>query len=149
MARPRKILDEALIQNLARVGCTNEEIASACKCDAETIRKNYSAVVKEGRDHLRTSLRMLQVKTAQGGNVAMQIWLGKQLLGQSDKTDFAVSGLPVKQFEVKADLPLPRARFGYAHKPGGNGNGKHKGNGDGNGEGDEENSRPEETQAAD
>ena len=146
MARPRKILDADLIQNLARVGCTNEEIASACKVSADTIARNYAAVVKEGRDHLRTNLRMWQVKLAQGGNVAMNIWLGKQLLGQSDKTDFAVSGLPIKQYSFTPELPQPRGRFGYAHKEGGNGNG-HKGNGDG--KGDEDNSRPETTEAAD
>ena len=36
---------------------------------------------------LRTSLRRWQYEKAKDGNVAMLIWLGKQLLGQRDRID--------------------------------------------------------------
>jgi len=35
---------------------------------------------------------MAQIRVALRGNVAMLIWLGKQLLGQADKTETEVTG---------------------------------------------------------
>jgi hypothetical protein len=34
----------------------------------------------------------MQFKAAEGGNATMLIWLGKQYLGQSDKTQHELSG---------------------------------------------------------
>lgn len=35
----------------------------------------------------KASLRRMQFKSAEDGNVTMQIWLGKQMLGQRDKSE--------------------------------------------------------------
>lgn len=40
----------------------------------------------------KRSLRRMQWKSAKGGNATMQIWLGKQLLGQTDKQDITSGG---------------------------------------------------------
>lgn len=40
----------------------------------------------QGRHEGKSSLRRLQWKAAQKGNSAMLVWLGKQMLGQKDKT---------------------------------------------------------------
>lgn len=42
----------------------------------------------------RASLRRLQYKSAQNGNTTMQIWLGKQLLGQTDRIEQNVIEVP-------------------------------------------------------
>ena len=47
-------------------------------------------------------MRAKQFETALGGNVSMQIWLGKQHLGQRDKTELEQSGT-VTNIQVTVD----------------------------------------------
>ena len=88
MARPKKYkLDTEKVEQLAGFGCTNTEIASFFGCDESLIRKSYSEYLSKGRDKGKIRLRQLQWRAAERGNVAMMIWLGKQVLGQSDKQE--------------------------------------------------------------
>ena len=87
MGRPRKQINVEMVTELARLGCTAEEIASVLGCHRNTIDRRFSEVIKRGREHLKHSLRRWQVISAKNGSVAMQIWLGKQYLGQSDKQE--------------------------------------------------------------
>ena len=148
MARPEKPINVPELERLAEQGTPQEDIAKILLVSVNTLDRRYGELIAKSAARGREKLRAKQYELAIAGNVTMLIWLGKQWLGQTDKNDLAVSGIPIKQFEASTDLPASRARFGYAHKPGGNGNGngKHKGNGDG--QGDEDNSRPEETQAS-
>jgi len=83
--RPRKNLDGNLIRRLAGIGCTNKEIAAVTGVSEDTLERNFAGVIEKGRETAKASLRRFQWKSAAGGNVTMQIWLGKQLLGQTDK----------------------------------------------------------------
>jgi len=47
--------------------------------------ETFVQIHKRGMDQGRMSLRRYQWNSAEKGNVTMQIWLGKQYLGQSDK----------------------------------------------------------------
>lgn len=47
----------------------------------------YVQYVDQKKEAWRVKLRVLQRKSAEKGNVVMQIWLGKQDLGQSDKAE--------------------------------------------------------------
>lgn len=87
MARPRLQLDEALIERLAAIHCPVVEIASAVNCSVDTLDRNYAELIAKGRARGRTSLRRMQWDAATKGNIVMMIFLGKQLLGQSDKLD--------------------------------------------------------------
>ena len=82
MARPKKEVDEQLIYDLARIHCTNKEIAAMCRISQETLEKRFLGIIKDGREQGKASLRRMQWKAAQEGKVPMLIWLGKQLLGQ-------------------------------------------------------------------
>lgn len=48
---------------------------------------SYVQFVEQKREGWRVKLRSLQRTSAVNGNVTMQIWLGKQELGQSDKAE--------------------------------------------------------------
>lgn len=86
--RPRLELDEALILQLSRIHCTHKEMASILNCSTDTLKDNYSHLIEKGRDEGKMSLRRSQFKKAiDDGNVAMQIWLGKQYLDQKDKIE--------------------------------------------------------------
>ena len=95
MARPKKYnIDTHQVEQLAGFGCSNTEMASFFGCDESLIRKSYSESIAKGRDNGKIRLRQYQWASAKKGNVAMLIWLGKQILGQSDKQDITVSELP-------------------------------------------------------
>ena len=95
MGRPKKYnIDTDQVEKLAGLGCTNIEIASFFGCTDSLIRKNYSEYVLKGKENGKIRLRQWQMKSAQKGNVTMLIWLGKQMLGQSDKQEITTTELP-------------------------------------------------------
>lgn len=61
------------------------------------LRTNYRDIVQRGREQGKQRLRLVQLKSALGGNVVMMIWLGKQILGQRDKHEISgPDGGPVR-----------------------------------------------------
>ena len=85
MARPTKYnIKGEEVQKLSKFGMTNVEIADFFGCDESLIRKSYSEYLTKGRAEMKLRLRQLQWKSAEKGNAVMLIWLGKQILGQSD-----------------------------------------------------------------
>ena len=87
MARPKKYnLDTDQIKKLASLGCTNKEIGDFFGCSADLLEKRYSEFLTKGRAEQKLRLSQLQWKSAEKGNIVMQIWLGKQILGQSENT---------------------------------------------------------------
>ena len=85
MARPKKYdIDTEEVRKLAKYGMTNVEIADFFGCDESLIRKSYSEYLTKGRAEMKLRLRQLQWKSAEKLNAVMLIWLGKQMLGQSD-----------------------------------------------------------------
>tara|TARA_R100001440_G_scaffold40147_1_gene59807 strand:- start:600 stop:902 length:303 start_codon:yes stop_codon:yes gene_type:complete len=85
MARPTKYnIKGEEVQKLSKFGMTNIEIADFFGCDESLIRKSYSEYLTKGRAEMKLRLRQLQWKSAEKGNAVMLIWLGKQILGQSD-----------------------------------------------------------------
>lgn len=107
MARPQKesTLSEEQIERLASVGCTDTEIASLAGISERVLQSSFSTLLKKGRNEMRDRLRTAQIRKALGhfyekedkdGNIliytappdtTMLIWMGKQYLGQSDKTE--------------------------------------------------------------
>ena len=88
MARPKKYnIDTDEVFKLASYGCSNVEIADFYGCDESLIRKSYSENLTKGRANVKIRLRKLQWQSAENGNVTMQIFLGKNILGQQDKIE--------------------------------------------------------------
>jgi transcriptional regulator with XRE-family HTH domain len=76
-----------MVESLARIGCTLEEIASITGVSESTLKRRAGNEIAKGHDEMRTSLRRWQFLKAKDGNVAMLIWLGKQYLGQRERID--------------------------------------------------------------
>jgi len=88
MARPKKYnIDTKEVFKLASYGCTNKEIADFFGCSADLLEKSYSEFLRKGRTDVKIRLRQLQWTSAENGNVTMQIFLGKNILGQQDKIE--------------------------------------------------------------
>lgn len=83
--RPKKQIDVNQVEMLARIGCTYSEIGAVVGCDKSLICKRFSTEVAKGHEELKMSIRRMQLQSANKGNVAMLIWLGKQYLGQKDQ----------------------------------------------------------------
>jgi hypothetical protein len=56
-------------------------------CSPDLLEKSYSEYLRKGRSQMKMRLRQLQWKSAESGNVTMQIFLGKNILGQQDKIE--------------------------------------------------------------
>ena len=117
--RPPKLVenDEMLrqIASLARMQCTHREAASVldvCRSAFTTFLTNNKKAAEcweNGRGEGKVSLRRLQWKSAQS-SVPMQIWLGKQYLGQRDNQEQSgPDGCPVKEYIMTG---VPRAKDG-------------------------------------
>ena len=95
------VIDWALVQRLAAIQCTGVEIASALNIDYKTLERacKREQHIKLGewigakRGSGKVSLRRHQWKSVESGNVAMQIWLGKNWLGQKDKSDDEIEAM--------------------------------------------------------
>ena len=88
MARPKKYdIDTEEVEKLAGYGCTNIEIADFFGCSSDLIEKSYSEFLTKGRANLKKRLRKAQLDAALSGNSTMLVWLGKQMLDQTDKQE--------------------------------------------------------------
>lgn len=125
MARPKKTINQKQFEALCSIQCTKEEMCNVlgvtektlnnwCK---ETYGNSFSLVFAEKRDLGKVSLRRTQWKAAEKGNITMQIWLGKQILKQSetpiqDKIRLKELELKEKEFELKEKLLMKQLEEG-------------------------------------
>jgi hypothetical protein len=72
-----------------------EEMADWFQINRETLKYNFSDYIAKGRAELKRRLRAAQIKTAMGGNASMLIWLGKNILGQSDNPQDSDANSPL------------------------------------------------------
>lgn len=77
------------IEKMANIQCTQEEIAEFVGISVRQLKRsdNFRRLYKKGLESGKASLRRMQWKGAQGGNPTLQIWLGKNYLGQSDRLE--------------------------------------------------------------
>lgn len=110
-------VDIKKLKELCSIGCTMAEAESVLKVDDLTITKalkhfegkTWKQFFKEHSTGFKMSLRRLQMRSAEGDfdidnnkynvlpSVPMQIWLGKQFLGQKDKNETVI--------EEKTNIP--------------------------------------------
>ena len=86
--------DLSEVRKLSMLHPTDEELAAVFDCSVDTITRlkkdpAFLAAYEKGKSEGKLSLRRSQMKSALEGNTTMQIWMGKQLLGQSDKQDIS------------------------------------------------------------
>ena len=84
VGRAKVVVPPDEVEHLASLGCTDKEIADYFCVAENTLRYNFSVDLTKGRHQLRTTLRQAQLRHAINGNAALLIWLGKNILGQSD-----------------------------------------------------------------
>ena len=99
-SKPLNDLDLSRVEAMMKIHCTKEEISSVLGMSTRTLdrrlkelgQENFDTLYKKNRAHGNESLRRMQWRQADEGNTAMQIWLGKQYLGQQDKQQLEHQG---------------------------------------------------------
>ena len=96
MARPKKEVDEELLYKLAQIHCTMREMSDIVGVSVDTLKRRYADLIDKGKSEGKMRLRRKQIEVAMNGNHTMLIWLGKQMLGQSESPtpEETVSVLP-------------------------------------------------------
>lgn len=93
--RPTIKIDKDIFENLCEIQCTKEEIAKVFNCSTRTILRwcketygeQFETIYSQFSEAGKASIRRMQFASAKNGSITMQIWLGKQYLGQTDKPD--------------------------------------------------------------
>lgn len=80
----KKVVPPDEVYKLASLGCSMEEMSDYFMVNRETLKYNFLPYIEKGRAQMKCRLRQKQIQVAMSGNAAMLIWLGKNLLGQSD-----------------------------------------------------------------
>ena len=99
--RPKKQpkYDYSLVEDLAGIFCTQEEIASILDISIRKAQQDaeFMRYFKKGSENAKSSIKRAQFKSAIGGNTTMLIWLGKQYLGQREP--IADTTVPYEEIE--------------------------------------------------
>jgi len=72
------------VELMAQIGCTDREIAEHFGVTDTTLRRNFVDFLIKGRSQLKQKLRQAQLRVAFEGNPTMLIWLGKNILQQTE-----------------------------------------------------------------
>ena len=109
--RKKIAIDYEKAEKLASIMCTQSEIASVLGVSLGVLEHDpeFQRIHKKGMEHGKASVRRMQFQAANGGNATMQIWLGKQYLGQRDKQDTEITGkdggpIPIAPINVEQIL---------------------------------------------
>lgn len=89
MGRPLKKIKFSRedIENMARIGCRDTDIAAIVGMHSSALSRRFAKELVKGRSDRRKRIHEAQWESAiVRGNTVMQIWLGKQELGQTDKS---------------------------------------------------------------
>jgi len=91
----RKVVPPDEVWKLAAMGCTLEEMADWFQVKPDTLKYNFADYIAKGRAELKRRLRSAQIKVAMAGNATLLIWLGKNILGQSDNPQDSSANQPL------------------------------------------------------
>ena len=87
--RPKKYnVDVQAVEKMAGYGCSPREIADVLGVPYKSILRDGKEALTRGKGKMKTRLRKAQFDTALSGNATMQIWLGKQMLNQTENGTF-------------------------------------------------------------
>ena len=116
-------IDLRELERLCALQPTDEEIAAFFGISVRTVERRrkvpkFAEIMARGKAKGRLTVRRLQMRMLERGNATMGIWLGKQLLKQTDQIDHRVDGLPnviraiimPKVWEVPPDVLNPPPR---------------------------------------
>jgi hypothetical protein len=79
--RPKAVVDEQRLEDLAAINCTVQEIADVERVHVDTIYARYSDILRRGRSRGSRSLKSKLFEKAMAGDMSALVWLSKQQCG--------------------------------------------------------------------
>lgn len=96
--------DRDEVKQMVKIGCTQDNIAVIKRIDVRTLRKHYAEELAVGAAEGHERLRHAQFDEAVNNrNASLLIWLGKQMLGQTDKVEGSGMG-DIVQYKVAVNF---------------------------------------------
>jgi len=93
--KTQRVVPPDEVYKLAEIGMTDRDIAEWFMVNEDTLRYNFAEYLTKGRAGLKRRLRAVQLTTALNGNATLLIWLGKNILGQSDNPTSSQDNQPL------------------------------------------------------
>jgi hypothetical protein len=84
VGRNKVVIPEDQVAQLSEYHCTNKEMADFFDVPLQTFMDNFRDIITKHRIITKQRLRKKQIEVALSGDKTMLIWLGKQMLGQSE-----------------------------------------------------------------
>ncbi len=84
VGRNKTVIPEDQVAQLSEYHCTNKEMADFFDVPLQTFMDNFRDIITKHRIITKQRLRKKQLEVALSGDKTMLIWLGKQMLGQSE-----------------------------------------------------------------
>ena len=101
----RCLVDPQMVWLMAELGCPDTEICTRLGVSESTLKYNFSGYIAKARTQLKMKLRRAQIQTALNGQPTMLVWLGKNILGQSENPLDAAQNQPLPWYGE----PAPQA----------------------------------------
>lgn len=107
VGRDKRVVPPDQVEELAALGCRDNEIANFFGVKEDTLRYNFAEYLVKGRAQLKITLRRAMLTNAKGNmNAAVQIFLAKNVLGMSDAPVDSEANAPLPWVETEEDLEL-------------------------------------------
>jgi hypothetical protein len=93
-------IDLVELEKLCVLQCTDEELAAWFNVTTRTIerrrkKKSFAEVMARGKAKGRICVRGMQMKLLENGNATIGVWLGKNILGQTDEVHHQIDARSV------------------------------------------------------
>ena len=85
IGRNKTVIPEEQVYELAKLHCTNKEMADFFDVPLSTFTDNFRDIITKGKLETKQRLRAAQLKLALNGDRTLLIWLGKNILGPSEQ----------------------------------------------------------------
>ena len=85
IGRNKTVIPEEQVLELAKLHCTNQEMADFFEVKLQTFMDNFRDIITKGRLLTKQRLRKAQLDLAMKGDRTMLIWLGRNILAQSEQ----------------------------------------------------------------
>ena len=85
IGRNKTVIPEQQVMELAKLHCTNQEMADFFDVKLQTFMDNFRDIITKGRLLTKQRLRKAQLDLAMKGDRTMLIWLGRNILSQSEQ----------------------------------------------------------------
>lgn len=104
LGRKKIQIDYRQVEALGAIMCSKKEIAAVLGCCVDTLDNDphFSEHYEIGKEKGKMSLRRMQFELAKK-NANMAIWLGKQILGQSDQLEITAKDMP--NIQILSNVP--------------------------------------------